>query len=505
MAGAKVFAFINYKGGVAKTTSAYHIGCWLSEVKNKNVLLVDIDPQTNLTFLCASIEEWERRKSRVGTIADMYKRYLNKIPIDTGRYIWKTPIRLRGGNFLPRIDLVPCDIDLIGEDIGGGQISGAYPSMEMLKRNAEQFMRDREFLSKAIDEVRHKYDYVLIDCPPNLYLMTQNALVASNHYIVTAIPDHLSTIGLNILRNKVEKIDSLAESAATLAGANTDRGRLAEFGAVLFVRVRIGGSMLTNAHASKMEDIRSSLGSDRCFETYTTELIGYTEAAESSLPVWLHDSANAGRARAKQEYPKIVDELLGEVLMGNSKQSMAKKLDTFLSKMSELVDTLPTQETKSSVEKDLGALIQFLTDFQSRLRELPTDQDANNLTSTIETIRDYVRLAESDPLMSRVLGLSESVTPRKPTPLTEQSRREAESIAGTLKALAPEDVERRLADKKKYNVPMLKQIGKELGLHIPSKASRISIMEKIVKKTANLRGYDHLRQGPSGNIGRRVL
>lgn len=162
----------------------------------------------------------------------------------------------------------------------------------------------------AIDEVRHKYDYVFIDCPPNLYLMTQNALVASDHYIVTAIPDHLSTIGLNILMNKVQKIDELAKSAATLAGVNTDRGRLAEFGAVLFVRVRIGGSMLTNAHTNKMEEIRLSLGPDSCFGTYTTELIGYTEAAENSLPVWLHDSANAGRARRKQEYPKIVDELL---------------------------------------------------------------------------------------------------------------------------------------------------------------------------------------------------
>ena len=307
MAEAKVFAFINYKGGVAKTTSAYHIGCWLSYVKDKNVLLIDIDPQTNLTFLCASVDDWKKRQSGVGTIATMYKRYLDKKPIDTKKYIWKTPIRMRGGDRHPKLDLVPCDIDLIGEDIGGGQIAGAYPSMEMLKRNAEQFIRDRDFLSKAIDEVRHRYDYIFIDCPPNLYLMTQNALVASDHYIVTAIPDHLSTIGLNILRNKVEKIDELAKSAAILAGRDTNRGRLAEFGAVLFVRVRIGGSMLTNAHANKMEEVRSS---HSCFGTYTTELIGYTEAAENSLPVWLHDSANARRAREKQEYPKIVDELL---------------------------------------------------------------------------------------------------------------------------------------------------------------------------------------------------
>lgn len=71
--------------------------------------------------------------------------------------------------------------------------------------------------------------------------------------------------------------------------------------------------MLTTAHATKMDEIRSdpSFGVHKCFGTHTTELIGYTEAAENYLPVWLHDSENARRATRKQEYPKIVDELLG--------------------------------------------------------------------------------------------------------------------------------------------------------------------------------------------------
>lgn len=52
------------------------------------------------------------------------------------------------------------------------------------------------------------------------------------------------------------------------------------------------------------------LGAGKCFDTHTTELIGYTEAAENSLPIWLHDSDNARRASDKQEYPGVVDELL---------------------------------------------------------------------------------------------------------------------------------------------------------------------------------------------------
>ena len=310
MKRAKVISFINYKGGVAKTTSTYHIACWLAGIKQKKVLLIDIDPQTNLTFLCASVEDWKKQKSNIGTIATMYKRFLEKKPVDTKRYIWKEPILVREGQRHPRVDLIPCDIDLIGEDIGSGQIAGSYPSMKMLQKNAGQFIQDRHFLREVIREVEEKYDYILIDCPPNLYLMTQNALTASDYYVITAIPDHLSTIGLSILIDKAKKIKKFMNTASDLAGHQKTDKLFASFGAVLFVRVRIGGAMLTNAHADKMDEVRSSLGADKCFNTHTTELIGYTEAAENSLPVWLHDTDNARRAAQKQEYPRITEELL---------------------------------------------------------------------------------------------------------------------------------------------------------------------------------------------------
>lgn len=304
---ATVLAFINYKGGVAKTTSAYHIGCWLAGTKGKRVLLIDIDPQTNLTFLCASVEDWERRKQRVGTILHMYKRHVDRKPIETKKYIWQEPIRLRDGRRHPRVNLIPCDIDLIGEDVATGGIVGVHPSMAKLKEQAVSVLRDRQFLRSVVDEVSSDYDYIIIDCPPNLYLMTQNALLASDYYIVTAIPDHLSTIGLNTLYRKVQEMDKMLKGAATLAGRR--QVDYAELGGILFVRVRIGGQVTTNAHADKMAEVRSMFEA-KCFDTHTTELIGYTEAAANSLPVWLHDSNNARYATGKQEYPKIVNQLL---------------------------------------------------------------------------------------------------------------------------------------------------------------------------------------------------
>ncbi len=303
----KIISFINYKGGVAKTTSTYHVGCWLAYRKRKRVLLIDIDPQTNLTFLCAPVGKWKQHRRNVGTIATLYRRYIDRKPLDVKRYVWRQPIRLPDDDRHPRLDLIPCDVNLIGEDLGIGSLTGDFDSMKMLRKSASAFIRDRTFLARVISEVSDDYDYVLIDCPPNLYLMTHNALVASDRYIVTAIPDHLSTIGLNILSRKVDEIGATVEQAATLAGMSPDGCAVAKFGAILFVRVRIGGDMVTNAHADTMESIRSRF---RCFQTHTTELIGYTEAATNSVPVWFHQSDNARHARAKMEYPSVVDEML---------------------------------------------------------------------------------------------------------------------------------------------------------------------------------------------------
>ena len=166
MPRAKILSLINYKGGVAKTTSTYHIGCSLAQHFNKKVLLVDIDPQTNLTFLCAPIEKWSEFKNRTGTIATLYKHYLENRALDTKRFVWRAPISSPGGR-VANLDLIPCDIDLIGEDLAGGQVTGTYPSLDVLRRQSKQYLHDRMFMKKLLREVEDSYDYILIDCPPN--------------------------------------------------------------------------------------------------------------------------------------------------------------------------------------------------------------------------------------------------------------------------------------------------------------------------------------------------
>ncbi len=305
----KVVCFINYKGGVGKTTTAYHVACSLAQHYDQRVLMIDIDPQTNLTFLCAQIEQWERRKGRIGTIKNLYARYVNHQPLDVSRYTWNNAVVV-GRHPIAGLDLIPCDIDLLGEDVGGGTVIGTFPTMSALQQNAQQYLRELSFLKAVVEDTQGRYEWVVIDCPPNLYLMTQNALYASDYYVVTAVPDHLSTIGLNILTNKVQRIGETVSNASVLAGVQKSSS-VAELGAIVFVKVRLGGSRITTTHTDTMNTIKTRpYAQAKVVKRHTTELIGYSEAAENRVPVWEHDSVNARRVASNNEYPEITRELM---------------------------------------------------------------------------------------------------------------------------------------------------------------------------------------------------
>ena len=307
-----VVSFINYKGGVGKTTSAYHVACSLAQHHRQRVLMIDIDPQTNLTFLCASIEQWGRRKRNVGTIKDLYSQFTQERAMEVRRFIWNDAVVVRR-HAIQGLDMIPCDIELLGEDLSrDGEIVGTFPTMQALRQNARRYLRERSFLAQVVEEVSDRYDWVIIDCPPNLYLMTQNALHASDYYVVTAIPDHLSTIGLNILTRKVREIGEGIAAAQPLAGESGKT--VAELGGIVFVKVRLGGSMITNAHETTMAAIAAdALVGDKVFYRRTTELIGYSEAALNRVPVWEHDSENARRVARNNEYPSITQELVNRL------------------------------------------------------------------------------------------------------------------------------------------------------------------------------------------------
>jgi len=311
MSRAKIISFINYKGGVGKTTTTYHIGCSLAYHKRKKVLLVDIDPQTNLTFLCIELQKWEAWKDEIGTIKTLYERFMEKKNIDTEKIIFHRPIYT-----IETLDLLPSDLELLGEDLSdiSPQVfsSNADPiPIADIKRINKRQLRQYKFLKKILSEVENAYDYILIDCPPNLYMTTQNALIASDYYVITTIPEYLSSIGVRILQQKIGDIGKKIRRISDLTGGKYLN--MASLLGIIFVKVRIGGQSITKRHRGGMKQLKKDYPS-YCFKTYTTELIGYSEAAELMLPVWLTDTDNARRAAGKLQYEHITDEFINKLL-----------------------------------------------------------------------------------------------------------------------------------------------------------------------------------------------
>ena len=299
-----ISSFINYKGGVGKSTTAYHIGCALTLDHGMRVLLVDVDPQTNLTFLCATYERWEKFKRNHGTLASLYQAYLDNKPFNIRDIIWQDPIEKAGEKVVNGLDLIPSDVELLGIDLDL-QLKTA-PSND-LTSVASHYVKQRTILQNALRDVQHEYDYILIDCPPNLYLVTQNALATSDCYIVTALPDHLSTIGLSILEKRVRKLNKDLKHAAGIAGKEVSTPAM---GGIIFVRVRLGGAVITNVHERKMREI-SNRYPNETFKKYTTEGIGYSEAAENALPVFLLSGHNP--KRVADQYRDITAEFVKRI------------------------------------------------------------------------------------------------------------------------------------------------------------------------------------------------
>ena len=179
----------------------------------------------------------------------------------------------------------------------------------------------------------------------------------------------------------------------------------------------------------------------------------------------------------------------------NSKSGFtSKKMDGFLGKLSDLVGSLPSPDEKSRIDNDLRVLINYLEGIRKQLELVPTRSEIDS--SVLERLRGLVKAVDSDPVLSGVLGLSTNGrrVGRRARALGDDARDRAREVAKELETLSGDQVQHRLLDKS-YSVALLRQIGGELGIRIPSKASRSSVIDTIAGKLSNRRGYEILRHG----------
>ena len=167
-----IISLVNQKGGVSKTTSTHNIGAALSEL-GKKVLLVDLDPQGNLT-------------SGTGIVKMDLDKCIYDLLLDDMVEVSETIIKL------PEFDVIPATIKLAIAD----------------NKLINEYARERKLLDK-LEEIDGQYDYVLIDCPPSLSILTINALIASNYVLIPVKMEKYAFDGIHHLENTISSIKKL--------------------------------------------------------------------------------------------------------------------------------------------------------------------------------------------------------------------------------------------------------------------------------------------------------
>lgn len=178
----KVIAIANQKGGVAKTTTTHNLGAALAAA-GKKVLLIDLDSQASLT-ISVGLEPLEVKR----TIVDVLKKD-------------GTPIQESIQQLTEQLHIVTSIIDL------------APMEMEMLSRASREKILDR-----ALKPVREIYDFILIDCPPQLSILTINALSCADGVLIPVKTDYLAYRGLTQLQDSIQEIQELINPGLQVMG-----------------------------------------------------------------------------------------------------------------------------------------------------------------------------------------------------------------------------------------------------------------------------------------------
>lgn len=251
---AKVISICNQKGGVGKTTTAINTATYLA-LGSRRILLIDIDPQANATS-GLGIDKTKVEKS-------VYDVLINDMKIED--IIQKT--------IVSNLDILPSNLALTGAEV------------ELVPVLSREYR-----LTKALTDIREKYDFIFIDCPPSLGLLTINALTASDSTLIPIQCEYYALEGLSQLINTVNLIKENLNPKLEIEGVLLT---MADY------RTNLTGEVIKEAR---------NFFKDKVYSTVIPRNIRLSEAPSFGKPIHLYDEHSTGAAM----YLQFSKEMLGE-------------------------------------------------------------------------------------------------------------------------------------------------------------------------------------------------
>lgn len=290
----KAVSVINFKGGVGKTTLSLHLACHLAETAR--VLLIDVDHQSSLSFVILTDGMWKSALSSGKTINTVFESFCNRaVPFPGEEIIIRNPFHQRNRNYnlYPNLDLTSAQFELDDTEIDLASTNYGNAALSDWEK--------RTLIASWLDKIdaSAKYDYVIFDCPPATKIVSQNALSASDGYIIPVIPDEMSSRGVTHFKNLVEnKIDSrikyLRDSsrAKNVPHSYKEDTRVVGISPFLVKTAGAAASGMTNIHTTQLAALRKQWGAS-VLTTVGKNYIGVPMAIEAGWPVWNYHTGGA--------------------------------------------------------------------------------------------------------------------------------------------------------------------------------------------------------------------